>query len=386
MKNINGRFSDFLNPVFRMSFGALAVFVLGAIGPPASAKLFHVTNVTELQDALREASGNRQNDIIFIDRGTYLLRSGLTHTVELGFRLVIAGLPWQKPLLVGSEFTGSILRIEEGIAGSGGDIELADVAFTGGRILGSSSATGIVKISGVNPNISVQNCAFFGNEVTTGALGGATVYLRSQKGSIIFRNNIVYDNVVDATRSSGGVKIVSASAQVINNTFIRNAGWVGGVWLQWADDRLSASRRSYVVNNIIYGNTGGRHGDALVDLGRVPVSKCPYIYIEHNNTTSADSSSLIFPRRLDSPLGPCFHPWSISDNIYSSPGVNLRADSRFAMTYALGRDSPVIDSGGDYPALWGRFAPVDYKGKARYVDGNNDGIKQVDIGAIEWSP
>jgi hypothetical protein len=111
-----------------------------------------------------------------------------------------------------------------------------------------------------------------------------------------------------------------------------------------------------VYNNIVWGNSAPKGGD--INLSS------PGIY----NGFSNDYADLYL----------AWTAWSFSAN-------NIDADPRFANSsigdYHLQKDSPCIDAGTNAAP---RLPASDFDGDPRVIDGNNDSVEMVDIGADEY--
>jgi hypothetical protein len=70
---------------------------------------------------------------------------------------------------------------------------------------------------------------------------------------------------------------------------------------------------------------------------------------------------------------------------WTSSANNIDADPRFANSsigdYHLQKDSPCIDAGTNAAP---RLPASDFDGDPRVIDGNNDSVEMVDIGADEY--
>ena len=196
------------------------------------------------------------------------------------------------------------------------------------------------------------------------------------EGGFEFVGNLVIDNVV--TDGSGGGVLVGLFAQgeaISNgrlslNTVANNAAMDGAGGIELGFTSLFDStgthegfNRFVLDNSIVAANSGFGLG------GRIPWSFGYDIHVEYSNVTGHPS--------------PDYESWvgdwtGIEQNISLPPMFMNPA----AEDYRLLEDSPAIDTGD--PGIVGAPA-VDIGGLERIVDGDDDGVSIIDMGAHEYA-
>ncbi len=226
--------------------------------------------------------------------------------------------------------------------------------------------------------LRVDSCRFYSNVTTIGSLGGSFqgagggLYLDSS-GSV--SNSTFWDN--RASSNGGGMAVNDTlgtpnSVGITNCTLAynralptQNFGWDGGGIMVWGNGATS------VENTILWQNYFGTGAIPAWDASGAPLERHQ---IATSGTTTLRNCCLNGPGNF-------------------SGGSNLNADpllTNLALAdLTLDDSSPCIDSGNTFvdldPLLPGfqKLPPLDFFGNPRIVDGNNDGIVAVDIGAFE---
>lgn len=203
----------------------------------------------------------------------------------------------------------------------------------------------------------------------------------------------VYNNKIRFNTSGGrggGVSVANdSSPTVINNAVYGNTSTVGGGISLFV---AAGTFGGFYSNNTVADNQAA-HGSELYTTGYVATARLT------NNifVTSKGSSSLVCDD-LYQAVSPVFR----SNDVYATNGAaiggvcavaagengNVAVDPKFVGTgrgvkaYALAAGSPAIDAGEKPDA----YAEPDLLGRHRRVDGDGDGRRQFDLGAIEYHP
>lgn len=172
-------------------------------------------------------------------------------------------------------------------------------------------------------------------------------------------NNIFYGNVSDSDLydctvvSLHGFINEGQNTNIINNTFVENDI---AVFITKTNDEAT---RINVANNIFLDNKAGIHLSTDTVYGLLEPSIFNNILFNNEeNYVNVSSAFLV-------------------DNIESDPLLHMLDKG----IYRIGEGSPAIDLGNL------ELAPVfDFDGRSRPVDGNFDGVKAPDIGAVEFNP
>lgn len=194
-----------------------------------------------------------------------------------------------------------------------------------------------------------------GNVAPDGNAGGL---LNSSEGTATLTNSTVSGNISwnEDGYDAGGIHN-GGTMTLYNSTVTSNKGWTGGI-----NNGVSSS--ATIINTIVAGNTDPF--DAPQDC-RGTVTSQGYNLISNTRdcTISGDTTGNLV--NVGANLGP------------------LQINSGPTLTHALQPGSPAIDAGN--PATPGSTATAcaktDQRAVTRPADGNGDGVKRCDIGAVE---
>jgi len=196
---------------------------------------------------------------------------------------------------------------------------------------------------------TITNCSFSGNDA--GCYGGAIFCLSC---SPVVSNCTFSGN--SATWCGGAIYCASSSSPIVTNcTFSGNSASDGG-------GAICCSSSSPTLNNcILWGNTASSSGNEIYiyDLG----SSCTLNYSCVDNTGYGG-----YAGNIDDSNN-CIH--SVPQFVDAANG-----------DYHLQPTSPCIDAGDN--SLVPSGVTTDLDGNQRIVDGDNDGVATVDIGAYEY--
>jgi parallel beta-helix repeat protein len=220
------------------------------------------------------------------------------------------------------------------------------------------------------------------NELTDGDGGGIYMF---GGGTPTIRGNTIKDN--STLYEGGGIMMVNQSdALIVQNVITGNrAGKGGGIsWLT-----PSGTRGPYLVNNTIIDNDSAQGSGVYADgydANTLLVNNIIVSIAGQSAIHCGDFNDLNPPQfrhnLVYSPSGSAYGGTCTDQN--GTKG-NITADPLFYIpspgSYYLTARSPALDAGDNgAPSL----PSLDIMGKARIVDGNNDGTAVIDIGAQEF--
>ncbi len=319
--------------------------------------------VCTLRAAVEEANAQPGTQTLALGAGVYTLTEG---RIDVTDDLVVVGSGAASSVIDGND--GLALRVNDETV----ELRLEDLALSRGRVVAW-------------PGDLVVRRARITGGAADGFVGGA-----------IIANNIIdlRDVVIDGNRavSGGGVWAQASSHGVFENvTITGNRG--GGLYLGGSD---------YTLNHVtITGNSGDTGGASGISGGALTVANTATVTI----TGSVLIGNYRPPGLLDLPRNCAVAPGATlisgGDNLFGDLDlcglVPIAADLlvpegddrlqplRFgdaALPFiAPFADSPAIDA-----MLGPNCPPVDAIGTERPVDGDNDGVADCDIGAIEFVP
>jgi len=245
------------------------------------------------------------------------------------------------------------------ITGNNANIYQDSHRLGGGGILCDDSSPTIT-----NNFISGNTASYYNQNIFSDISGGGILCAQLSKATII--NNIITYN--SAFTSGGGISSHDSSPNIINNTIANNTADYNGGGINCRDINYSSS--PIIKNNIIAWNTvtNGNGGGINCD-GSSPDNNYNNVW----NTPYEDY--------YDCVLGP--------NSITSDP--LFVAPAPVSGNYHLQSESLCIDA-GDNAALLNKDDPTiflvdtDYDGQPRIVDGNDDTVEIVDMGADEFDP
>jgi len=364
-----------------------------------------VSDETGFYEALALADSNGLDDTIKVEQGTYMGNfkyhpySGETNSITIlgGYTSGCGGrvLDPANTILDGGETDERVLEIYTPFTGAsmyveGFTIRNGNCEFSGGGIYAytsTDSTTGgtiTIKHNIISENTAAYSGGIFANNNT---ITGTT-------GTIVISDNIVINNTA-ASSSVGGI-YANANATdagnagdviLVNNIVSGNtvsSGNSGGVFAE-ASSWSGTPGTVTITNNTITGNTASSNGGGLSFL-RVGTVNC-YNNIVTGNTASLGSDISIIGTPASGTANGFNNNYSGIFNSWNNEGGNIDADPLFvnesAGNYSLRPKSLCIDAGDNAaPQIPGS----DIEGNDRIIDGNHDGIADVDMGAVEYVP
>jgi parallel beta-helix repeat protein/predicted outer membrane repeat protein len=289
------------------------------------------------------------------------------------------------PMISDCTFTANIIGNGGGISCMGGSPTITNCIFNGNIVgkgggifcIGSSPTIANCTISGntggaiycYESSPTIVNCNLSGNTAEGWVSGGVTCSLKSNPKII---NCTISGNSADL---GGGICSVWSSPIVTNCTISSNtAEDEGGAIFCLRDSNLK------LTNSILWDNTAIRGNEIYLAsytdyLGRIHPST---LTVSYSDVKGGFGEVYVEPNcALNWALGnidadPCFTEvgyWDVN-------GVWVDGD------YRLWADSPCIDAGD--PNYVPEPNETDLDGKPRVLDGNEDGMAVVDMGAYEF--
>ena len=219
------------------------------------------------------------------------------------------------------------------------------------------NGTNVVGIDGWAQNVNIGGNIFRNSKAESSLCHVIGV---AGPGPYRIENNLIHDTDCSAIAMFKTFNQPSQSSvsSIVNNTIINNAA---GIF----DSVMYESSNFIIANNIIAKNQTG----LAIGQGNTGLFDDPY-------TLPVISNNLFFENQEDINLS------QYLDLDYHEDGSNLYLDPLFvdeaAFNYELSSESPAIDAGSNIDA-----PAKDLNEVARPVDGNGDGISQVDIGVFE---
>lgn len=321
--------------------------------------------------------------------------------------------------IAGSAFTGNNADQNGGaISFGGGELDIADTAFTGNTVNGGDFKGGgaiyITNDSNTQP-ITLTRVAFTGNAVAAG-WGGAI--FANTATTVTIKDSSFQGNLVGSTNSISGTggAIGNVGPLVVQrSTFLANASaGDGGAITNDHDGQVTLASISFSANTATgkggaFANTNTTDGMALQAFnvtmagnvaqtgGGIYNEESTYDVITITNSIlslnlpfdCADSDVNSLPLRsgghnLIDDLS-CITNGAGDSNapaLLEPPGVHGGPISTLTVQRpSIG--SPAIDAGDNAICTNAFVEKKDVRGSDRPVDGNADGVKQCDIGAVE---
>jgi Right handed beta helix region/Abnormal spindle-like microcephaly-assoc'd, ASPM-SPD-2-Hydin/Disaggregatase related len=292
--------------------------------------------------------------------------------------------------------TGNVITGNHAICGIGIEIQGGSAVIRGNTITGNTQAGGDggcggggIEVTGDSSNPPATPL-ITGNTITNNSLdgggfgGGIEV---SYFSSPTIQNNYIAGN--SAYNSGGGIDLESYLAPVVvQNIIVNNSigggGSGGGIYVEGP-----SSATDVVANNTIVGNTAfdGSSGIFTDVLSPIVITNNIVVAASGQNGIVCSPFSSTFPtfshNDVTSP-GSGGQAWSSNCASAAQSNGNISADPQFVDAangdYHLQAASPAIDAGDNSAP---NLPQQDYDGKTRVVDGNNDCLDTVDLGAYE---
>jgi hypothetical protein len=293
------------------------------------------------------------------------------------------------PTITGNVITGNHAPSCSGIYINGGSPIIKNNSITGNTQIGSSGGGG-GGIYATGSNTTPGAPLITGNTITNNSLNNG-----GNGGGILadyFSTPTIQDNLIQGNsvyNDGGGIAVRTYNASIIVQNIIANntsgAGGSGGGLYIFASSSLPANNfaNNTIANNSAYDRSSG------IFVGGFP----QMIMITNNIVVAVTGQTSVTCDATYSPISAKFS----HNNAYSLSGIawagkcdtttypgNIASDPQFLNAqnadFHLQVTSPAIDA-GDNSAL--NLPQSDHDGNPRILDGNNDCVKTVDLGAYE---
>jgi Right handed beta helix region len=291
--------------------------------------------------------------------------------------------------------TNNVIADNHAVCGIGVEIQGGSAVIRGNTITGNTQAGGDGGCGGGGIEVTGDSShpaatpQIIGNTITNNSLagggfgGGIGV---SYFSSPIIQNNYIAGNSV--YNSGGGINLQSYDAAVVVQNIIVNNSAGGGGSGGGMNVEGPSSSADVVTSNTIVGNTAfdGSSGIFADVLSPVAISNNIVVAAPGQNAIVCSPFSSTFPtfshNDVTSPGGG--QAWSSNCASAAQSNGNISADPQFLNVstgdFHLQPNSPAIDAGTNAVAS---LPQTDYAGNPRILDGNNDCVSTVDIGAYE---
>jgi len=351
-----------------IDFLGKAITVKSASGPARTTIQGNSGNVT-----VRFSNGEQGNSVL---KGFTLSGGGLPLTTGV---LILNS----SPTVLGNHIRDNHWCDGAGISVTGGSPIIQKNVITNNfhdQCSGGIGGGGIAIIGGANAQI-IGN-VISGNDGGNG-FGGGGISL-DVAGTPIIMNNIIRNNTVET--SGGAITTFNGTdALIIQNLIYNNhAGQGSGIYFLVP----SGAHGPTLVNNTIIGGTGSAQGTAVFASGfddQVQFYNNLLIGTKGQNAVYCDGTYDVTP------------PTFTNNDAFTNGGTglagtcagqantngNISVDPQVSRNGKLSGGSPAIDAGKNSAP---NLPAKDRAGKPRIVDGNNDGIATVDLGAYEYQP
>jgi hypothetical protein len=355
------------------------------ISPPSTASAqvsHHVTNATELQDALDEARSNGEDDIIYLAAGTYEGNFLYNPLVTEHKSLTITGESGTSAadIILDGQNSGVTLNLYDGSEGPAAEIRVSGITVQNGN---STWMAGGIFAGFANYDISVTDCVIRNN---TGVCDGGGIYMETDQHNLTLENCLILNNSVaehlptGKSRGGGAALEGGGNYTVRNNIIAGNTVQLGALYSHGGGLYVlqTGSASISLIGNTIYGNQADKGGGVHFHiLGTANV----YNNIIYGNSAT-DGDDIYFDavtNRIgyNNDYAELYGTWTDSGgNIDLAP---LFVDHA-AGDYHLQADSPCIDAGtSDVPDPPGLPA-TDFDGNDRVIG------SAPDMGAYEFVP
>jgi parallel beta-helix repeat protein/predicted outer membrane repeat protein len=242
----------------------------------------------------------------------------------------------------------------------------------------------------LNCNPTIINCTISRNYGGGIKSSGSPTLINSQinrnDGGCGMINGLGNPTLINCTISgnnAGGWDSCDSYSTLINCMFVGNSSdWNAGAW-------FSVDSDSVLVNCVFVGNSARNEGGGIYSMSDYSMTLTNCILWSNRDKGGMDASAQIYDR--DSINYCCIQGWTgdlggignidedpcfVSPGYWDSKGLWIDGD------YHLLHGSPCIDAGD--PTYIAGPNETDFDGRPRVLDGDNDGLLVVDMGAYEY--
>jgi len=263
-------------------------------------------------------------------------------------------------------------RLAEGWGGGGIFVEEGAPTISGCLFTNNSAYYG-AGLCNYYADTRVEQCVFADCNSTTSGGGGLINYAGSPRISdCLFSGNYV--------TSIGAGILDKSTATVVNCVIWDNSTprYGGGIYVDASE--LDVTSSPHFINCTVYGNNATRGGGLYSNNTNPTLTNC----IVWGNDAFISGPGIYNDVMLFNAKAAATYCDIQGDSTYSGTG-NLRSDPGLASAafgdFHLSFGSPCIDAGTGSVSGLGSY---DYDGKPRIVDGNEDGVAVIDMGALEF--
>ncbi len=315
----------------------------------------------------------------------FTIRNGSTYYAAGGIQITSSS-----PTITGNVITANHSPEGIGINIYGGSPQIKNNTITGNTQIGSSGGGGGgIYTSGTSSSPAtpiITGNTITNNSVAGGGSGGgiSVAYF----GVPVIQDNLIQGNT--AYNYGGGLSLTGYDGAIVVQNIITNnisegGGSGGGVYISGP-----ANIKDVLTNNTLAGNSASDNTSGVFVSGFAQTST-----VSNNIIVAAPGQNAVTCSALYSPVSAVFshndayssggQAWSGICDSTSNP--NISVDPQFVNVgngmYEIEPTSPAVDA-GDNSAQ--NLPTVDLAGNPRILDGNNDCVSTIDIGAYEFMP
>lgn len=293
-----------------------------------------------------------------------------------------------------------------------GTVEINNSTFENNR----GGMSGAVIVAGREATIKLNNNSFLGNKGSKSS--GAILLTMDGSGKITVDGNLFKENSNNA--NGGGLTIITGGNKfvpglnnkvkisdskgfigVYNNIFSKNScpGNGGALYVETQEGKIEILNNTIVENRTLdLPNCNHAAGICLKTIMNDATAVFYNNIIWNNKCENKLGIDLMIDNDPDVSLTGLLTPDGIGAKIYVSNNIIrtydvkiskdvqikniINADPLLDSNFKLKANSPAIDAGTSL--AHGIFGAKDFSGEDRVVDGNDDGKKEVDLGALEY--